>query len=73
MPQLDFEVWGAVPFHKNLEGDTIAQAVLVAIRTDRKDAATIAHECAIDINVVEKTLTKLYGFDLVTRTPVDGG
>ena len=65
MPQLEFDIWGSIPFSPELTSDDTVQQILLATRTESRSISEIAHAAGADKQHVKEKIDELTRYDLL--------
>ena len=65
MPQLEFDIWGSIPFSQELTSDPIVQQILLATRTKAMSLLEIANSIEADRRHVSQRIDELARWDLL--------
>ena len=65
MPQLEFDIWGSIPFSPELTSGETVQQILLATRTESRSISEIAHAAGADTRHVKERIDELTKYDLL--------
>ena len=73
MLQLEFDIWGSIPFSQDVTSDPTAQGILLATRAEPRSVTQIADAVGADRSQVERGTDELAKWDLLVADDRSGG
>ena len=65
MAELEFDIWGSIPFRRDLTSDQTVQEMLLVTRTEPRSISEIADALGADRGLVKDRIEELARWDLL--------
>jgi len=73
MVQLEFDIWGSIPFGRELTCDGTVQEILLATQSEPRSIPEIADTLGVDRGVVKERINELARWELIVRDECNAG